>query len=105
MDAVDASYHYAGIVGVQPHGMTFRQLWKMAVGRIQNRRVELFEQARLVWGLGDVDLRQYLCYGTWESTGAGGPSRVPPEIQAQVDIEIAKTYEANPELRKLYGAK
>lgn len=105
MNGVEAAYQYAAIIGMLPDGITLRRLWKLASGKIRHRRSEMFELAKLVWGLGDLDVRKYLCYGIWESTGAGGPSQIPPELQAEIDVEIAKTYEQNPELRKLNGMK
>lgn len=105
MNGVEAAYCYAGMVGMLPDGITLRRLWKLAAGKIRHRRSEMFELAQLVWGFGDIDVQKYLCYGIWEPTGAGGPPQIPPELQAGIDAEIAKTYEQNPELRKLNGMK
>jgi hypothetical protein len=73
MDAIDACYHFAGIVGLNPHEFTLRELWKMACGKIKQRRFEMFELSRLVWCPEDLDVSRYLLFGLMQSTGVGEP--------------------------------
>lgn len=105
LDGVEACYHFAGVIGVRPHGLTLRQLWRMASGRIRQNRFEMFELSSLVWGLSDIDLLQYLYFGRLEETGAGGPSQVPPDIQSMVDAEVEKIRAENPDLPAIRHAR
>ena len=91
-------YHFAGIVGMQPSGLTLRKLWQMAVGRIKQRRFEMVELAKLAWSMDQIDIEEYLCFGIMESTGAGGPVQLSPELQKEVDEKIAKIREEKPGL-------
>ena len=98
MDGVEACYHFAGIVGIRPHGMTLRQLWRMACGKQRQRRSELIEAADLMWGSGDMDIEKYLYFGVREGTGAGGPVKLSAELQAEVDAAAEQIRRENPGL-------
>lgn len=98
MDAIEASYEYAGILGLSPRGLTLRQLWRMAHGNQKDRRRESLEIANLVWGLSEIDWEEYLLYGRMSSTGKGGPVQVKPDVQEKIDAEIERIRRENPNL-------
>ena len=90
MGAVEACYSLAGQVGIHPRGLTFRQLWMMADGRARCRRIELLEQAVLVWALNEHDAIAYTEWGKMESSNIGKPVEYSPEMEAQIREEIAR---------------
>ena len=98
MDAVDACYYYAGVIGLPPEKRTLRQLWRMAIGRIKQRRFELYEQAILVWSAGDIDAEQYLHFGKLFATGKCGPVKMSPKLAAAVEAEADRIRNENPNL-------
>lgn len=98
MDAIEAGYEYAGIVGISPRGLTLDQLWRMASGTQKNRRRENLELANLVWGLAEIDWQDYLLYGRMNASGLGGPVQVKPEVQERIDAEVERIRRENPNL-------
>jgi len=100
MDAIEAGLHFAGVVGIDPRGKTLNLLWRMANGKIKNRRKEILELANLVWALGEIDFEAYLLYGEMSNTGRGGPVKVNPELQARIDAEVERLRQENPGLPK-----
>ena len=98
MDAIEAGYEFAGIVGIRPNGLTLNQLWRMASGAQKNRRRENLEIANLVWGLSEIDWQEYLLYGQMSSTGRGGPVEVRPDLQEKIDAEVERIRRENPNL-------
>jgi len=98
MNAIQAGYHFAGVLGINPKGQTLNRLWRMANGRIENRRREILELAQIVWSLGSLDYESYLFHGIMKDTGAGGPVLVSPEMQARIDEEAEKLRRENPHL-------
>ncbi len=103
MGGIEAAYSFAGVVGIKPHGMTLDQLWRMACGRIRQRRFEMVEQAMLVWIADDIDLEIYQLFGVMEATGKGGPVQVKPELQAKIDAEIERQRREDPTLPTFGG--
>ena len=69
MDAIEAGYHFAGIVGISPRKFTLNQLWRMANGAVKQRRQECLELASLVWSLGSIDYEAYLHFGQMVEPG------------------------------------
>lgn len=98
MDAIEAGYEFAGILGISPRGLTLNQLWRMANGIRKDRRRENLELANLVWGLSEIDWTEYLLYGRMTSTGKGGPVQVKPEVQERIDAEVERIRRENPGL-------
>jgi hypothetical protein len=98
MDAIEAGYEFAGILGISPRGLTLRQLWRMAHGAQKDSRRENLELANLVWGLAEIDWEDYLLYGRMGSTGKGGPVQVKPDVQEKIDAEIERIRRENPNL-------
>lgn len=105
MDAIEAGYHFAGLVGISPKKWTLRQLWMMAEGVYRTKRRENLELANLVWGLSQIDWQDYLLYGQMSETGKGGPVQLTPEIQARVEEEVARIRRENPGLPKIGKAE
>lgn len=105
MDAIEAGYSFAGIVGVSPRRMTLRQLWQMAEGAARAARRSNLEIASLVWSLGSIDVEDYLHYGQMAETGSGGPPQAPPELQERLDAEIQKIRRENPSLPGVRSVK
>lgn len=101
MKAVEACYHFAGIAGADPHRLTLRQLWRMAVGRIHQTRQEMFEQSILIWGLDGVDAERYLQFGDLYQTGKGGPVKMDAKLAAAVEAEKERIRRENPDLPKV----
>ena len=98
MDGIEAGYHFAGVIGISPRRFTLNQLWRMADGKIKNRRRETLELASLVWGLSSIDWEDYLHFGVMTETGSGGPVQVPPELQDKLAAEVARIRNDNPSL-------
>lgn len=98
MDAIEAGYEFAGLLGISPRGLTLNQLWRMAHGLEKQRRRSNLELANLVWGLAELDWTEYLLYGRMASTGKGGPVQVKPEVQEKIDAEIERIRRENPSL-------
>lgn len=105
MDGIEAGYHFAGVVGLNPRGFTLNQLWQMACGAIKNRRRELLDLASLVWSLGSIDLEDYIHFGHMTETGNGGPVRLDPDLQARVDQEAERIRRENPGLPTTIGIR
>lgn len=103
MNAIEAGYHYAGIAGLSPRGMTLRQLWMMAEGVTKAGRRKTFELATLVWSLGSIDVDDYLHFGVLSETGSGGPVQLTPEMQARVAEAEEKIRRENPGLPTVKG--
>lgn len=101
MDAIEAGFHFAGICGIEPRKKTLNVLWRMAEGRVKNRRREQLELAALVWGVGELDWESYLQFGEMTETGRGGPVQLEPEVQAKVDEEIERQRREDPGLPKV----
>lgn len=101
MDAIESSFHFAGVTGIEPRGKTLNVLWQMAEGRVKNRRRESLELAALVWSLGDIDWGDYLKFGEMSPTGKGGPVKLEPAMQAKLDAEIERIRRDNPSLPKV----
>lgn len=99
MDAVEACYAFAGIVGIRPHGLTLCQLWKMANGKLKAMRYHQLGQASMVWGLGNADPIVYAEYGQMTDSKVGKPLEHDAETQAKIDAEVARIYADNPHLR------
>lgn len=70
----------------------------MANGRQRQRRLEIVEQASLVWGLDDIDVEEYLFFGTMNATGKGGPVKMSPELERKVLEAAAEIRKNNPDL-------
>lgn len=98
MDAIEAGYAFAGIVGISPKKWTLRQLWMMAEGATKSRRRDNLDTANLVWSLGSIDWGDYLHYGQLSETGSGGPVQVSPEMQDKIDAEVQRIRKENPGL-------
>lgn len=105
MNGVEACYHFAGIVAIHPKGLTLRQLWRMAVGKIQQKRIEILELANMVWGADGIDTEAYLFHGKMIPTGKGGPVQMSPELEAKVAAEVKRMRAENPSLPRAPGEK
>lgn len=101
MDAIESCYSLAGQIGIHPRGLTFRQLWMMATGRARARREEIVEQSVMVWGLGEYDLIAYTEWGKMDASKVGKPVEYSPEMEAAIQMEIARQAESGelPQLR------
>lgn len=97
MDGIDASYEYAGIVGIQPHGLTLRQLWRMACGAMKQRRLDALQLVCLAFNDG-MDVRKFLLTGQLTESNVGKPLVLSPEMEAKVQEEIDRIRRENPNL-------
>jgi len=98
MDAIEAGYAFAGIVGISPKKWTLRQLWMMAEGVAKSHRRDNLDVAVLVWSLGSIDYEDYLHFGVMSETGSGGPVQLSPEMQDKLDVEVQRIRKENPGL-------
>lgn len=96
MEAVDACYHFAGIVGLDGLKQTLNQYFRLASGRIRQRRFEMVELATLVWSFSDIDIEHYVNYGAMESLNIKGPVVLPESLEEKVQSEVARLRAENP---------
>lgn len=96
MDATEAGLNFAGILGIEPKGKSLDILWRMAEGRVKNRRREQLELASLVWAIGDISWDDYLRFGEMSETGTGGKVKLDPDLQEKVDAEAKRLRDENP---------
>ena len=94
---MDAAYEFAGIIGIRPHGMTLRQLWRMANGRAKQTRLESLQLICLAFNDG-LDTKRFLETGAVTESCVGKPIELTPEEEAAVQAEIEKIRRENPEL-------
>jgi hypothetical protein len=99
MDAIDACYAFAGIVGISPAGLSLRRLWAMAEGKARFLRHHQVGQASAVWGLSDSDPLIYAEFGILQAVEIGKPVKYSDEMQAKINTEVARIYEQEPELK------
>jgi hypothetical protein len=97
MDGVDAAYEYAGIVGIRPHGLTLRQLWRMAIGEIRQRRWDAWSAMQIQYN-DDMDHQKFLETGSLVESCVGKPLVLSPENEAKVQAEIDRIRRENPNL-------
>lgn len=90
MDGLEASLHFAGIVGIDPMPLTVAELWRMAEGRLASMRSHAVEQSMLVWSIGEINVERYLHYGEMSESPQGKPVELPPELEAKAQEEIAR---------------
>lgn len=100
MDPVDACFHFAGIVGLDGQSQSLKNYWRLACGRIKQRRSEMVELATLVWAFSDIDVEQYIHYGSMESLNINGPVELPDDLEAKVQAEVERLRAADPHLPK-----
>jgi hypothetical protein len=105
MDAIEAGYYFAGVLGISPRKWTLRQLWMMADGRVKASRRNNLELSSLVWGLSSIDWEDYLHYGQMTETGSGGPVQLKPELQEKIDAEVERIRRENPGLPTIRKAE
>jgi hypothetical protein len=97
MDGIDAAYEYAGIVGIKPHGMTLRQLWRMACGAMKQKRIESLQLICLAFN-DSMDTQKFLDFGLVVESNVGKPLVLSPELEAKVQAEIDRIRRENPNL-------
>lgn len=94
-DAGTAGYWLAGIVGIPPHGMTVRELWSMACGRLYAIRLHVFWQTELIanalGGKGKFDVAAFIRCG---AIGVAAETlTMSPELRRAVEEEQRKMNE------------
>lgn len=97
IDGVDAAYELAGIIGIRPHGLTLRQLWKMANGKMRQTRIESMQLICLAFN-NTIDTAKFLETGSMLESDVGKPLELSPELEAQVQQEIERIRAENPNL-------
>lgn len=97
LDGVDAAYEYSGVIGVKPHGLTLRQLWRMANGRARQQRLNSLHMVCLAFN-DQVDVPKFLRTGAMAETNVGKPLMLPPELEAKVQEEVERIRRENPNL-------
>ena len=99
MDGVDAAFEFAGIVGVNPRGLTLRQLWRMAIGAMKQKRLDALHIVCLAFN-SSLDTRKFLEFGIVEESQIGKPFVLRPDLEAKAQEEIEKIRRENPNLPK-----
>jgi hypothetical protein len=99
MDGVEAAYEFAGVVGIRPHGLTLKQLWRMACGATKQRRLDALHIVFLAFN-NSLDTEKFLKFGMVEESNVGKPLVLSPELEAKVQEEIEKIRKENPGLPK-----
>lgn len=97
MDGVEAAYEFAGIVGIRPHGLTLRQLWRMAAGKQKQDRWNSFHLICLAFN-DSLDTQRFLETGIMIESPAGKPIELSPELEAKVQEEVNRIRRENPDL-------
>lgn len=105
MEAIEACYYFAGIIGVPPARLSLRDLWRLACGRLRQSRSEIIELSAMVWAMADYDIEAYLAFGSLDETGRGKAVKLDPELQSRVDEEIEKIRRENPGLPQVKAIK
>jgi hypothetical protein len=101
MDAITASYHFAGVTSHSPKEFGLDELWMMANGYSYQRRAEILQMTNVLWGGDKMDLEKFLKHGIVNETGKGGPVQLSPDLQQKIDAEIARIRQENPGLPKI----
>jgi hypothetical protein len=102
LEGIDAAYEFAGIVGVDPRGLTLRQLWRMASGIARQRRIETMHLICVAFN-DSLDIRRFLQTGQIEESSVGKPLKLSDELEEQVQAEIERIRRENPNLPKLHA--
>ena len=105
MEAIEACYHFAGIVGIHPAKLSLRSLWRLACGRLRQSRNEIVELSAMVWAMGEYDIESYLAFGSLDETGRGKALKLDPELQSKVDAEVERIRRENPGLPQVKAIK
>jgi hypothetical protein len=103
IDGIDAAYEYAGIVGINPKGLTLRQLWRMANGVAKQRRIESLQLVHIAFN-DSLDIPKFLRTGVVDETVVGKPLVLSDELEEQVQAEIERIRRENPNLPKFKSA-
>jgi len=98
MNAVDACYYFAGVVGISPERWTLKRLWQMANARIEQARRESVQLAGLVWGMGAMDIEAFIHFGEWVSFDKNRPVEFSEEQERNIQAEIERIRRENPGL-------
>lgn len=72
----------------------------MEVGYYRQRRLEMYEQAQLVWQP-KLDIGAYLFLTGVPVTQGKGKVKLPPKLDAAVDKEVERIRKEHPELPKV----
>lgn len=80
--------------------MTLRQLWRMANGRMKQQRMESLQLVCLAFN-NDLDSTRFLETGQMAETTVGKPIRLRPELEEQVQAEVARIRKENPHLPQI----
>jgi hypothetical protein len=101
---VDAAYEFAGMIGIRPHGLTLRQLWRMANGRSKQKRVEALQLIMLAFNDG-LDASKFIETGQLLESCVGKPLQLSDELEHRIAEEIERTRRENPDLPQIAAIK
>jgi hypothetical protein len=99
LDGIEASYEFAGIMGLRPEGLTLRQLWRMANGRAKQIRTEALQMVCLAFNE-SLDIPRFLATGQIAESVVGKPIELPEALEEQVRAEVERIRRENPDLPK-----
>jgi len=100
VDALTASWHYAGLLGLWPVGMSLRRLCLMAEGKSRASRQQSLELSQLVWGLSQIDLLKFIVHGEITDHGIGEEVTMTAEQRQSVDDQVKTMRKDNPDALK-----
>lgn len=93
-DAIAACYHLAGrIGGIRVDGLTLRELWLKACGRMEAIREQVVWQAMLVWRMDGINVQDFIRRGDLGRTSGTRVTIRSPKLRAAVDAEIKRMNE------------
>jgi hypothetical protein len=97
---VDAAYEFAGMIGIRPHGLTLRQLWRMANGRAKQKRIESLQLIMLAFN-DSLDASKFIQTGQLLESCVGKPLELSDELEHRIAEEIERTRRENPDLPQI----
>jgi len=101
---VDAAYEFAGMIGIPPHGLTLRQLWRMANGRAKQKRIESLQLIMLAFN-DSLDASKFIETGQLLESCVGKPLELSDELEHRIAEEIERTRRENPDLPQIAAIK
>lgn len=85
------------MIGIRPHGLTLRELWRMANGKAKQKRIEALQLVMLAFNDG-LDASKFIQTGHLFESCVGKPVQLTPEQEHAVQEEIERIRRENPDL-------
>lgn len=92
------------MIGIRPHGLTLRQLWRMANGRAKQKRTESLQLIMLAFN-DSLDASKFIETGQLLESCVGKPLELSDELEHRIAEEIERTRRENPDLPQIAAIK